>query len=110
MPGRIGAMNIADLHEFLAIERYHHVTVIVPSEHYEAIVGRVGKEGPRHTILGHAFVPQDKAIVLRTHKVEAYGRELMSGFRMAVDTPDAFLGIPDASRTLRPWLGPTSMF
>lgn len=62
-------INIADVDEALAIDKFLHMTVIVRPESFDAIVAAIGIEGPRHKILKSSFIPEGKALMMRTHRV-----------------------------------------
>jgi hypothetical protein len=63
-------INIADVEEALAIDRFLHTTVIVRLESFDALVALIDVEGPRHKILKSPYVPEGKAIMMRTYKIE----------------------------------------
>lgn len=63
-------INIADVEKALNLNRLLHITVIVRPESFDAIVAAIGVEGPRHKILKSSFIPEGKAIIMRTHKLE----------------------------------------
>ena len=62
-------INIADVEEALTIDRFLHTTVIVRPESFDALVALIDIEGPRHKILKSPYVPEGKALMIRTHKI-----------------------------------------
>jgi hypothetical protein len=77
----MSSVNVADLYEFWAIQRYHHVTVVAAPATCETLVARIGRSSSRHKLLTSVYLPADRVVVIRTHQLD----QVRDGFRMHWD-------------------------
>ncbi len=72
---------IADLQAMLAIERPHHLTIMVPPTLYDRVCAAIGQDAPLHTVVKSPYLPQNVVLTVRTHKLKALTHENVMEYR-----------------------------